>query len=158
MLWIANPEFNFSLTSQRWNSSVRHNDIESFCFNSGCQVIYSKVPVDYIRCRKDKSLSPGYCRNSVPNTYPLVSRFIRLIAAFERLGPDVWRYWVRALKEGNLEKRINFLDFLLLYLIGRYGCRNINALFTVRVNASGLEFEAFFEDDITKPSVAANPC
>lgn len=26
---------------------------------------------------------------SVPNTYPLVSRFIRLIAAFERLGPDV---------------------------------------------------------------------
>ena len=54
---------------------------------------------------------------SVPNTYPLVSRFIRLIAAFERLGPDVWRYWVRALKEGNLEKRINFLDFLLLYLI-----------------------------------------
>ena len=54
---------------------------------------------------------------SVPNTYPLVSRFIRLIAAFERLGPDVWRYWVRALKEGNLEKRINFLDFPLLYLI-----------------------------------------
>lgn len=54
---------------------------------------------------------------SVSNTYPLVSRFIRLIAAFERLGPDVWRYWIRALKKGNLEKRINFLDFPLLYLI-----------------------------------------
>ena len=145
------------LTSQRWNSSVRHNDIESFCFNSSSATWFFQRYRWIIFAVQRINLFPlDTVVISVPNTYPLVSRFIRLIAAFERLGPDVWRYWVRALKEGNLEKRYQLPRLPVVIFDWRHGCRNINALFTVRVNASGLKFEVL-EDDITKLSVARIP-